>query len=464
VSPSRRLRALLAHALAVALALALPGAAFAEETPGAPEVGTADDAGKPSGEPSAEKSEKQRKKAKKKKSRKEERAERKYQIGPDTAKVFEKVREHMEAERYAEAEVALAKLRLNALSPYERAQAHRHRGYVLYGKGENEAAIEHMQKALAEEDGLSPRERAETLFQIASLQAGLDRWKEVVATLEAWLQTVERPNSLGYYLMALSQFQLGDLDAALPPAQKAVEIAKVPQQAWLQLLLAILLTKQEYAAAKPVLDQMIALYPNSGKEYWLQLSSLHGVTGDEARALGVLELAYRRGLLSEDRDLLRLLQFTAARGMPYRAARIFETEMAQKKRFQDDAEALQLLSYSWILAREPAKALEPLSRAAELSKTGDLYVHLAGIHLLEERWADAVAVLRKALAKGGLSDPGAVQLMLGIAYYNEHQLQEARGWFAQAQRSQAMREQAETWLQHVDREIAAQRPPVGTGG
>jgi tetratricopeptide (TPR) repeat protein len=149
--------------------------------------------------------------------------------------------------------------------------------------------------------------------------------------------------------------------------------------------------------------------------------------------------------------------------MPYRAAQLFEKELAEK-RLEDDAEALELLSISWILAREPSNALQPLSRAAELAATGELYVHLAQIHLLEEEWEEAVTALRKALAKGGLADPGTAQLMLGIAYYNERQLKEARTWFAQAQRSGATRGQAELWLEHVDREIEARRSSLKTGG
>lgn len=452
MSPSRSRRALIGSALAAALLGSPPGAALAQE------VGKTVEEGKPSAEPSAPKAKKP------KKTRKQEQEERlKYQISPEVGKAFSKARGQLEAQQYAEATATLDELHLDDLTPYERAYGHRLYGYIRYGKEENDPAIEQLRQALAEKDALPQRERADVLFQIAQIQGVDQRWKDLIATLEEWLQVVEQPNSIGYYLMALAYFQLEDLDAALPPAQKAVEIAKVPQQSWLQLLLAIHLTKQDYAAAKPVMEQMIALYPNLGKDFWLQLSSIYAVTGDEPSALGVLEIAYRRGILTDDRDLRRLLQFMLARGIPYRATQIFEKEMAEK-RFQDDAEALELLSIGWILAREPAKAMQPLSRAAELSATGNLYVHLAQIHLLEERWEEAISVLRKALAKGGLKEPGTVELMLGIAYYNEQQLQEARSWFAQAQRSGATRQQAEIWLQHVDRELAATGSNLGKGG
>jgi tetratricopeptide (TPR) repeat protein len=449
VSPSGAPRARLGLALAVFLALSPAAPAFAEET-GAPA-----DEGKQGGEPSP-----------RKKGAQEQAEARKYTVRPGTAKVFEKAKEHLEAQRYAEAQAELDELRLNRLSPHERAQAHRLYGYIAFGKEDSDAAIEHLKQALAEEEGLPPRDRADVLFQIAQIQAAEGRWRDVIATLETWFQVVEQPNSVAYYLLALSHYQLEEFDAALAPAQQAVEIAKVPQQAWLQLLLSVHLTRQDYAAATAVLDRMIASYPNVGKDYWMQLAALHGVTGDDRRSLAVLEIAYRKGLLTDDRDVRRMLQQMLVRGVPYRAALIFEKEMAEN-RFQDDAEALELLSISWILAREKDRAMEPLSRAAELAATGNLYLHLAQIHVLDEEWEQAVAVLRKALAKGGLAEPGLAQLLLGIAYYNERQLTEARSWFARAQQSGATRKQAETWLQYVDREmleIEAGRPSPGTGG
>jgi tetratricopeptide (TPR) repeat protein len=469
VAPSRPRGALICLAFATLLVLPPLDAARAEEaaTPAGETAASTDPTEQDQArDPSAGKSRKSKrsKKESRRRSRKQKREETRYQVDPKTAKVFEEWRQHFELQQYAEADASLGELNLERLGPHERAETHRRYGYNAYGQEQHDVAIEHLQKAIAEGDeGLPPRDRADVLFQIAQIQAAKARWQDVIETLQTWFQIVERPNSVGYFMLALAHFQLEDLDGALEPAKQAVEIAKRPQQAWLQLLLAIHLTRQDYAAATPVLDRMIALYPNSGKDYWLQLSSLHGVTGDDKRALGVLELAYRKGLLTDDRDLLRLLQLSLARGIPYRAARVFEQAVAEE-RFQGDAEALELQGVSWILAREPGKAVEPLTRAAELSKTGELYLHLGQIHLLEEQWEQAAVALRKALAKGGLSDPGTAQLMLGIAYYYVEQLQEARSWFNLAQRSSAMREQAEVWLQHVDREIETQGSDLGTGG
>jgi tetratricopeptide (TPR) repeat protein len=381
---------------------------------------------------------------------------------PRTARIFSRVREALQNENFGEASEQLDKLVLRKASAYERAQASRLRGFIAYGQEQNAEAIDHLNAAIAE-GGLPPADRSDTLFQVAQIQAGEKRWGDVIASLENWFRSVDRPNSVAYFMLALAHFQQGDVDAALLPAKKAVEIAQRPQATWMQLLLALHLTNRDYAAAAPVLARMLELYPNSGKDYWLQLSALYGAIDDPARSLGVLELAHRRGLLTEDRDLRRLLQLTLARGIPHRAARLFERELAEKN-IAEDSESLELLSASYILARELDEADEPLARAAALAPDGDLWVRAGQIHMLQEEWSEAAVALRNALAKGGLENPGNVQLLLGIAYYNEKKLDAARSAFALAQRQAPTREQAEAWIEHIDRERAGAGVAANWGG
>jgi tetratricopeptide (TPR) repeat protein len=383
-------------------------------------------------------------------------------LKPRTARIFSRVREALQSEDYSEASEQLDRLVLRKANAYERAQASRLRGFIAYGQEHNTEAIDHLNAAIAE-GGLPPADRADTLFQVAQIQAGEKRWADVIASLEDWFQIIERPNSVGYFMLALANFQMGDVDAALLPAKKAVEIAERPQATWMQLLLALHLTQKDYASAAPVLARMLELYPNSGKDYWLQLSALYGAIDDPARSLGVLELAHRQGLLTEDRDLRRLLQLTLARGIPERAAEIFEREIAAQ-RIREDAESLELLSASYILARDIDAADAPLARAAELSDDGDLWVRAGQIHMLQEEWSEATLAFHNAIAKGGLESPGNAQLLLGIAYYNEKKLDAARGAFVLAQRQAPTREQAQAWIEHIDRERAGVGVASNWGG
>ena len=60
-------------------------------------------------------------------------------------------------------------------------------------------------------------------------------------------------------------------------------------------------------------------------------------------------------------------------GRPYRAAVLLEASMADES-VERDAKSLELLANSWLMARENSRAVEPLTKAAELSEKGDVYV------------------------------------------------------------------------------------------
>jgi tetratricopeptide (TPR) repeat protein len=373
-------------------------------------------------------------------------------VGRRTGRFLVRAREDMLDEKYDEATAVLAKLSPKRLNPYERALVYRIQGYIFYGKQQVGPAIEHLRKALGE-NILPKADTTDILYQIAQMQMSQDDFEKAIETMKEWFAVVEKPSSAGYFQLAVAYYQLKNLDAALEPARKAIEIADTPQQPWLQLLLAIYLTKEDYKSATPVLVDLLTRYPEVGKSYWLQLATLYGVQEDFPRALAMLELAHRQKFLTEDSNLRRLASLLQSEEIPLRSAQILEAGFEQKVLTSEDLIAYELLGNSWILARESAKAEPWLKRAADLSPKGDLYVRLGQVLLIKEDWDGAAAALRSALAKGGLDDPGAVEMLLGITYFNAEKLGEARGWFVKARRSAKSRAIADAWLVHIDQEI-----------
>jgi tetratricopeptide (TPR) repeat protein len=372
-----------------------------------------------------------------------------YTVDERTAKRLAEAYGYLQAEQYEEAAKALGKLRMRSLNPLERAKVHQIQAFVKYGQDDLASAREHLEKAIAE-DVFEPAVRADARYQIAQLFLAEENWGEVVKNLERWFTMVENPNSSAYYLLAIAYYQLDDLESALEPARKAVEVATAPQEGWLQLLLALRLTRKEYPAAVPLLEELIERYPK--KTYWIQLSTVHGALGDYEEALVPLQLAYNQGLLTERAELQRLAELLLFLDLPYRAALVMAQSLDEKL-FEADAKAYELLSNSWIAAREYENAAEPLARAAELSEGGDLYVRLAQVHIQREKWSEAAAALRLALEKGGLASVGDAQLLMGIAYYSQDQPGQAQKWFARARQHDETRDEAKNWLQYIEREM-----------
>ena len=417
--------------LAALLALAFPGAALAQ-------YGSSD----------TSESSKTAPKTKKQQGKRSLRSLSSYEVDERTTKNLNAAREGFANQDYDAAEASLGRLRPRSLNPLERQQAHELRAYIAAARGETDKAREHFETAIAQ-GTMNARQRAETRFLIARLYIGDEMWPEAIENLQTWFEIAPNPNATGYYLLALAYYQAGDLAAALAPAQQAVDLTDAPQEGWLQLLLALRLTRKEYRESVPLLEALVQLYPK--KSYWISLSTVYGALDNYEEALVPLQLAYSQGYLTEDSELQRLAQLLLFLGLPYRAAHVLEDGLEQK-RMEADSEVYELLGNSWIAAREFDKTVEPLTRAAELGQDGDLFVRLAQVQIQREKWAAAALVLRRAIEIGNLTKPGDAKLLMGIAAYNSDRPKQARTWFTRARAHKETRSEADQWLSHIERE------------
>jgi tetratricopeptide (TPR) repeat protein len=225
-----------------------------------------------------------------------------------------------------------------------------------------------------------------------------------------------------------------------------------PREGWLQLLLALRLTRKEYELSIPLLEELVSRYPK--KTYWMQLSTVHGALGNYQESLVQLQLTYRQGLLTEDSELRRIAELMLFMELPHPAAEVLQRGL-DEERIARDTEAYELLSNSRIASRDFDLAVEPLEIAARLSETGELYIRLAQVHLQGEDWQAASESLERALEKGGLENEGDAQLLMGITFYSQKQPRQALTWFGRATRHEETAEEATTWLQYIARELQA---------
>jgi len=365
-------------------------------------------------------------------------------IDAATGKILTEAIEALNAEQYGAASAALAKLKLDGLSPYERSRVEQILATIDHSQDKYASARDHLNKAIAA-GGLNEEEVSQTKYQIAQLWLAEEKWKEGAAALEDWFKTATKPNSAAYYLLAVAYYQQELYDKALAPAQKAVDLAEKPQESWIQLVLALHLQKENWQQAVPLLNRLINIAPDK-KTYWQQLSSVYGQLGQYPQALAVMQLAYSAGLLDSDSDVRRLADLLMFNDVPYRCGELLDQAMA-KNTVKVDSKLYEKQANCWIAAREFKKAIEPLAKAAEMARNGDLYVRLGEVQVQRSDWSGAADALNKGLRKGGLKDTGNAQLMLGIALYNQKKLDQAAEWFNKAKSSEKSRKTAEGYLQ-----------------
>ena len=357
----------------------------------------------------------------------------------------------LEQEKYVDVLAVLEDMqRRRGLSDQEQALMWQTYGYVYSSQENYEKAVEAFEKCL-DAGGLEPAVVQNITYNMAQLYVILENYDRAIELFEQWFAQAEQPNAGAHYMFAIAYMQKDAFAKAIPHAEQAVAKSPSPKESHLGLLLALYFETKDYAKAVPVLETLVENFPK--ETYWKQLSALYTERGDNKKALGALELAYFQGYIDEENELLNLAQLYLYNDVPYRAAQIVEEALASGK-VEGDATSWQILADSWLQAREREKALEPLSRAAELAEDGNLYVRLGQLHLGEEQWPAARSALQKALQKGGVRNPGQVHLLLGIAYASERQWDAAERSFKTAAGYADAERMATAWIANLEREKA----------
>jgi Tfp pilus assembly protein PilF len=354
---------------------------------------------------------------------------------------------------YVEAERLLKALeaRADRIKPYERALVYQMLGYVESGRESFPEALVYFEACLAEE-AMPKTAQLQTRYNVAQLYMATENYPGAIKALDIWFAEAENPAAAAYYLLAVAYYQNDEIPLALPPAEKAVETATSVREPWLQLLVGLYYESKQYEKAQAPLEALIMLNPR--KAYWTQLSSLYAHLEQEPKSLAVMQLAYEQDFLETDREMRQLAQLYLYHSIPYQAAKVLEKGLADGI-IEENVDIFAMLANSLLLAREYDAALEPLEKAAEMSDEGDLAARLGQVLLDRGRWREASEALSAAIKKGGLSDPGTTNLMLGMAFYYQERAARAKRHFSVALRDESSRESASQWLLLLDREMAA---------
>lgn len=375
-------------------------------------------------------------------------------ISERTGEQLNKAIEFLNQDNYAGARQVLSEIRMDRLSPYEGSRVHQIWSGIEYAEGNYDAARQHLQQAI-NAGGFNEREVSQAKYQIAQIFMAEENWRQGAAALEEWFRTAPEPNAAAYYLLAAAYYQMEDLNKALVPAKKAVEIAAKPQPSWIELLLALYLTREEYDEAVPLLERLIAMEPDK-KNHWLRLSSLYQQQEKYPQALAALQVAYNAGFFEQESEYVRLSDMLRFNEIPFRAARVLEQAM-EDGHVAKTSENYERLANCWIQARDFNEAIPPLRRAAEMSNNGDLFMRLGQVHIQREQWAEAERALRQGLDKGNLDDEGQTNLLMGIAIFNQERLGDAREWFNRASRDPEQRDIARNYIKLIDQKRQRQQ-------
>ncbi len=371
-------------------------------------------------------------------------------------KTFENINEAFEQENYPEAANLLAKLEAEPdLNNIEKSYVYQFKGNIAFTRDDLQGALREFKKITTIREGIPIGNYNQNLYVIAQVYFSLENYSEALNYARQWLQTQEDPSADGYMLIGQAQYMLKRYDDALPNVQKGinkyVEAGSIPKEGWLNLLSNIYRQKDQFNNMVPVLKQLVQHYPK--KTYLTTLAGVYNELDQQSKMTALYQALYDQNLLTSENELVTLASLKLSEDNPYKASQIMKKGI-EGGVIKKNLKNYRLYSQSLYAAREYEDALAPLSEASRLADDGKLYDQLGQSYLALNRWGEAEAALKRALAKGKLgAGIGNTKISLGSVQFEQKKFEEAKKTFQSAAQHDAVSDIAGRWVAYVDTEV-----------
>jgi tetratricopeptide (TPR) repeat protein len=365
------------------------------------------------------------------------------------------IQELVETENFIGAQGKISELQTGKkkLSPYESAQIWNLSGYAYYLQERYDDAINSYAKVLQQPE-LPEALQQSTLKTLAQLHFTVENYQLALDTIRRLIAVVAEPAADVYMLLGQAFFQMQNYSDAVPPIRTAIDMFKeqgrVPRENWLLLLRVCYWELKDFPMMLLVLEELIEAYPKDS--YILTLAGVYSELGDTKKQLALTESLYEKGYIDGKSHAVNLANLYLLHGLPYKAAKVLEKEMAAEN-VDSNVRNLRLLSQAWYQAREDEKAIPPLRQAAASGDEGELYIRLAQSYINLERWNEAAEAAKDGLAVGDLKREDTANIMYGMALFNQKKLEQARRAFQAASSDRRSKRTAAQWIKYVDSEI-----------
>ncbi len=292
------------------------------------------------------------------------------------------------------------------------------------------------------------------MYQIAQLYTMQERYREALTQLELWFcnSPADKITSSAYVLKASIYVQEENFTETLKAIEIAIDMESEPREQWYQLKLASHMELEQFTQAVQTLERIISAWPEE-KTYWIQLSQIHLHLEQNEKALAVIALAYRNGLLDTQGDITYLSNLYSSSHLPFKAARVLEKGISEGL-VDSTRDHWTAVADSWYAAEELENSLAAYEKAGIASEDGMSDLRRAYILVDLERWPGALDALNTAFAKGSLSEKktGEAYLLRGMSQFHLGNFDRASADWDKAGRYNPTRDAASQWMNHMREE------------
>lgn len=345
------------------------------------------------------------------------------------------------------------------LNAYEAASMENMRAYIHFSQENYPDAIRAYEAVLSHAPEVPLALELGTMYALGQLYFVQEDYAKAIEYLDRWFELVETPSAQAYVFLAQAHYQLNDYREVIPAVQAAMDLAErrgdEVRENWWLLKRAAYYELEDWGKVIEVLEVLVEKFPS--RDYWVQLSGLHGQQGNEKPQIAAIWAAYIQGYLDREREILNLTGLLQQEGAPFWAARVMEREI-ENGVVEASYSNLRSLGQAWQIAHNAGKAVDAYARAAERSDDGEMHYRIAQLELDRDNCEASIRASGRALSRGGLDRPAQAHLVKGMCEFNLRRFEAAMETLTAGLRA-ARRDQNEQderalsqWRQYVERE------------
>jgi len=336
-------------------------------------------------------------------------------------------------------------LEANARNDFDKAYVNRMLGNFYAEKGQMKTAIKYLKSAV-DADILGGTDHAATMRLYADLLLQEKKFKEAIPYYYKWMEFTCKSDAQMYRRIGIAHTELKEWNKVLQVADKGLSLTDAPDKGLYQMKLTAYFNQKKYKEAVKVLETMVPLFEED-KRLWVQLAQFYLMTENYDKSLATYDLAYKNGFLETDSNITRLAQLLAQKGSPYKAATIFEKHI-KSGLIAESEKSFSTLASFYHNAKELTEAAYYYGKAAAVNDKGDLYLKQGRILNLDQKYNDAISVLKKAL-NAGIDNPGEAHFELALAYLSLKKYKSAYQRALLAEKDKKTERSAKSYLSYI---------------
>ena len=197
-----------------------------------------------------------------------------------------------------------------------------------------------------------------------------------------------------------------------------------------------------------VLKTLTSKYPQK-KRYWMQLSGVYMELGQEQNSLATLEMVYKMGKLEGEKEYLRFVNFLAYQGIPYKAAKTLEKEMASGN-IEKTKENYDRLASFWQQAKELDKSILAYKKSYNIAPSAKTQIQIARLMVQDKQYSEATRFVENAASNASKEQKAELEYIRGMAYFELKQPQKALQAMKGAAQSPKFRSTVSPWINFLE--------------